>query len=84
MMQCFDSHHTEGRSILRRKKSEENISKTREKDFANFLIIKIFSIKNTRDENVCVYTIFAHNQIIHDIICRNLMIPAAPKMAVCH
>ena len=54
---------------MRKYKSEEMVSKTREKDFANFLIIKIFSIKNTRDDNVCVYTNSAHKQIINDIFC---------------
>ena len=72
-----------GGAPLRRYKSEETVSKTGEKGIANSLTFKIFSVKYARWE-VCVYTIFAHNQIIHDMICRNLMIPAASQMAVCH
>ena len=32
---------------------------------------------------MCVYTIFAHNQIIHDIFCRNFAVSATVQVAVC-
>ena len=69
-----------GGAPLRRYKSEETVSKTREKGIANTLTD--ISVRYARWE--CVTQFPQHNQIIHDRFYRNFQATVAVKKTICH
>ena len=69
-----------GGAPLRRYKSEEMVSKTREKGIANTLTD--ISVRYARWE--CVTRFSQHKQIIHDRFYRNFQAPVAVKKTICH